>query len=594
MSGEGVAIPSTPESCTDALDPEMPGLLPCEEVPDNDDVGGAWSVLDGETVLLEDFEGFEEALLAETSDMEALEPRMLAEAKRRPDWPLWEKAIEEELATLKKASTWRLETPPPEANVIGSKWVFKAKKDAAGNIAHYKARLVAQGFSQIGGVDYDNTYTPVAKMASSRAIIAMANKLGLVLHQLDIKGAYLNGVLNENEVLYMAHALGYKPSDAANRVLRLLKAIYGLKQATHRWYQKLRKIFISLGYKQSKVDQAVFYKLLPQVKQLIVIAVHIDDCTIAASTVCLVEDLKARLSRHIEVTDLGKLHWMLGIQISRDCDARTTFISQHTYIDSILRRYNFVDTKPLSTPMDPQVHLTSEQAPSTAAEFTAMRDVPYREAVGTLNWATLATRPDIAYAIATVAHFGANPRPAHWEAIKQIFHYLAGMHDLCLSYGETRRILEGYADTDGSMAEDRCAISGYAFLIDGGVVSWSSKHQEIVSLSTTESEYVTATHGMKEGLWLKSLLSEIFGPFSSPITLFSDNQAAIALTCDHQYHVHIKHIDVRYHWIRWVVEEGAMHLVYCPTDDMVADTLTKALPSPKVRHFAACLGLCTK
>src|SRR5712671_5178116 len=148
-------------------------------------------------------------------------------------------------------------------------------------------------------------------MASFQAIITMANKLGLVLYQLDIKGAYLNGVLNENEVLYMAHPPGYKPSDTANHMLCLLKAIYGLKQATCCWYQKLHSIFISLGYEQSAVDQAVFYKLLPQVKQLIVIAVHVNDCTIAASTTCLVKDLKTRLSCHIKVTDLSELHWML-------------------------------------------------------------------------------------------------------------------------------------------------------------------------------------------------------------------------------------------------------------------------------------------
>ena len=150
------------------LDPEMPSLLSVEEAEDDDNgIGAVWAAIDSETVLLKNFEGFEEALLAETSDVEALEPRMLAEAKRRPDWLLWEKAINEELATLKKARTWRLETPPSEANMIGSKWVFKAKKDAVGNIAHYKARLVAQGFSQIGGVNYNNTYAPVAKMASS-------------------------------------------------------------------------------------------------------------------------------------------------------------------------------------------------------------------------------------------------------------------------------------------------------------------------------------------------------------------------------------------------------------------------------------------
>jgi hypothetical protein len=168
------------------------------------------------------------------------------------------------------------------------------------------------------------------------------------------------------------------------------------------------------------------------------------------------------------------------------------------------------------------------------------------------------------------------------------------MRDLCLTYGETHHVLEGYADADGSMAKDRRTISGYTFLIDGGAVSWSSKQQEIVSLSTTESEYVAATHGMKEGLWLKSLLSEIFSTFSSPITLFLDNQAAIALTRNHQYHARTKHIDVRYHWICWVVEEGALRLVYCPTDNMVADALTKALPSPKVKHFTTCLGLRAK
>jgi hypothetical protein len=181
MAGEGVTSPSAPPP-PDLHDPEMPGLLPTDKVKDVEEEGGAWFTCKSEIVLLEDFVGFEEVLAAETLDTEAIKPQMLAEAKCRPDLPLWEKAIEEELATLKKAGTWRLEEAPPEANVISSKWVFKAKKDAAGNIACYKAWLVAQGFSQIGGINYDDTYTPVAKMASSQAIISMANKLGLVLH----------------------------------------------------------------------------------------------------------------------------------------------------------------------------------------------------------------------------------------------------------------------------------------------------------------------------------------------------------------------------------------------------------------------------
>ena len=183
-------------------------------------------------------------------------------------------------------------------------------------------------------------------------------------------------------------------------------------------------------------------------------------------------------------------------------------LSQRSYINSILWCYHLDDLKPLSTPMDTQIRLSSEQSPKSAAKFAAMRDVPYREAIGALNWAALSTHPDIAFAISTVAWFAAEPGPAHWEAVKRIFRYLAGTRELWLSYGETRRTLEGYADADGSMAEDRHTITGYTFLIDGGTISWSSKRQEIVFLSTTESKLVAATHVMKEALhWCGLLLS---------------------------------------------------------------------------------------
>ena len=162
-----------------------------------------------------------------------------------------------------------------------------------------------------------------------------------------------------------------------------------------------------------------------------------------------------------------------------------------------------------------------------------------------------------------------------------------------LSYGGTRAELIGFADADGNMAEDRHAILGYAFLLHGGAVSWSAKRQEIISLSTTESEYVAATHAAKEALWLRSLITQLFSVNLDPTTLFSDNQSAIALTQDHQYHARTKHIDIRFHFIRWIVEQGSLRLIYCPTEDMIADTLTKALPSAKVKHFASQLGLST-
>lgn len=222
-----------------------------------------------------------------------------------------------------------------------------------------------------------------------------------------------------------------------------------------------------------------------------------------------------------------------------------------------------------------------------------MRDKPYSEAVGSLMYAMLGTRPDISFAVTTLARFAKNPGPVHWEAVLRVFKYLKGTRALWLTYGNTSGELRGFADADGSMAEDRRAVSGYAFLVNGGAVSWSTKRQEIVSLSTTESEYVAATHGAKEALWIRSLLAQLFSPVAGPTVLFSDNQSAIALASDHQYHARTKHIDVRFHFIRWVVEEGRIRLVYCPTDEMVADALTKALPSAKVKHFASALGLRT-
>ena len=220
-----------------------------------------------------------------------------------------------------------------------------------------------------------------------------------------------------------------------------------------------------------------------------------------------------------------------------------------------------------------------------------MRDVPYREAVGSLMYASLGTRPDITYAVSILSRFSENPGRAHWDAVKRVFRYLSGTKNLKLTYGAAQFDLVGYSDADRSMHEDRKAISGYAFLIDGGAVSWASKRQEIISLSTTESEYVVIVHASKEALWLRSLIGQVFAPFNAPVPLMSDNQSAIALTQDHQYHARTKHIDIRFHFIRWVVQDKKIKLVYCSTEDMVADTLTKALSSPKVKHFAHALGL---
>ena len=493
----------------------------------------------------------EYAFAAETSSAEALEPRTLAEAQKRPDWPLWKKAIEEELASLKAAGTWELVDAPKGVNVVGSKWVFRAKKDAAGNFIRYKARLVAQGFSQVPGVDYFDTFAPVARLASIRTVLAFAAAEDYETGQIDVKAAYLNGKLTEDEVIFMKQAPGYEEAGEGGKVkvLRLWKTLYGLKQAGRRWYQKLVEIMTKLGFSRCEGDQAVFYRRCEKTNVLIIVLVHVDDCSIVGKSKALIARFKVEIAKFVDITDMGELHWILGIEVRRIREERKLLLSQKSYIDSILRRYNLEDLKPVSTPMDPSARLTSAQSPSTTEELAAMRHVPYHEAVGSLMYATLGTRPDICFAVQTVSRFNSKPGLAHWEAVKRIFRYLKGTKELWLAYGGVTRDLVGYADADGSMSEDRKAISGYAFIVHGGAVSWSAKRQEIISLSTTESEYIAATYAAKEALWLRQIILQLFGINLDATTLFCDNQSAIALTKEHQYHARTKHIDVRYHFI---------------------------------------------
>jgi hypothetical protein len=206
------------------------------------------------------------------------------------------------------------------------------------------------------------------------------------------------------------------------------------------------------------------------------------------------------------------------------------------------------------------IKLLSSQSSATTAEFAHMHDIPYHEVIGSLMYVSLGTHPDISFVIQTVSHFSMKPRIPHWEAVKQIFCYLKVTMDLWLSYGHAKIDLAGYADADGSMATDRHTISGYAFIIHGGAISWSAKHQEIVSLSTTENKYVAATYATKEALWLQSLIQQLFDTTLSLTTLFSDNKSAIVLSKDHQYHACTKHIDIQYHFICWMSEQGSIQL----------------------------------
>ena len=541
----------------------------------------------------EDLDVLEANLAAAHSEMHGYDPQTHHEALRGPNSASWQEAMDDEIQRLESRDSWEYVYAPKDANVIGSRWVYRTKRDAKNSITGYRARLVGQGFTQVEGIDFfsDDTFAPVAKMASQRANAALAARRGYCAGQKDIKSAFLYGRLKDGEVIYMRPPpgvilKGLKPG----QILRLKVALYGLKQAGRRWALVLREIIVDIGLTRSEHDHAVFYRHLPA-EHIAIISSHVDDLTLIAPDQKMLQRLSDKIDARVQATPLQELNWLLGIEISRDLEKRTVSFSQRAYIDQILSRYNFEDLKPLAIPMDPHLQLSQDDCPSTPADIAAMRHKPYREALGALMYAAVATRPDIAYAVSQLARYSANPGMKHWNALRRVYAYLKGTRDLALTLGgDDQEPLVGYSDADGMTTEGRQAISGYAFLI-GGAVSWSSKRQEIVAQSTSEAEYVALSHAAKEALWLRNYLHEVWRMPLDATTIYSDNQSAIALAKDDRYHSRTKHIDIRFHFIRYHVEHGNLTVTYCPTEDMVADTLTKALPSMKAKHFASSLGL---
>ena len=529
----------------------------------------------------------EELFVASTSESQD-DPKTLKEAQSHADWSEWQQAMDREINTLKSAGTWIDVPRPTNKNIVGSKWVFRIKRKADGSIEKYKARLVAQGFTQKFGVDYFDTFSPVAKLSSFRTILAIAARNDWDADTFDFNGAYLNGKLGDNEEIYMKPPPGY--ANEGEHVKRLLKSLYGLKQARRKWYDTLSHALTDLGFQVNDADPGVFSSQVEN--HTTILAIHVDDCLITGSSPKLIADYKQKLNERYSLTDLGPVHWLLGIKITRNREARTLSLSQIAYIDTILSRFSLSDAKPLASPISPGTTLSKADAPSDATEMTQMKKIPYREAVGSLMYAAVATRPDITFAISTLSQFLENPGLVHWEAVKRVLRYLSGTKTHALTYGNERHDLLGYTDADGASQDHRHAISGYAFLIDGAAISWASRKQELVTLSTAEAEYVAATHAAKECIWLRRFITPLFGHDTTPTTLYCDNQAALHLATDDNYHARTKHIDIRFHFIRQTITDGAISIEYCPTQDMTADILTKALPKHKVAIHSQNLGIC--
>ena len=353
--------------------------------------------------------------------------------------------------TLQKAGTWATVPWPRDKNIVGSKWVFRVKRKADGSIDKYKARLIAKGFTQVYGVDYFDTYSPVAKLSSIRLILALAACHDWEVESFDFNGAYLNGELSDEEEIFMQEPPGYETKEGGPSIKRLLKSLYGLKQAGRKWYEVLRRTLTDLAFRVSNADPGVFHARIGE--HALILAVHVDDCIMTGGSIKLIRDYKRKLNEQHALTDLGPIHWLLGIKISRNRAARTISLSQTAYIKSIVNRFSLTDAKLVNTPMIPGAVYSKQDAPSGPAEAVRMKKTPYREAIGSLMYAAVATRPDIAYTVSTLSQFLDNPREAHWNAVKCIFHYLSGTANLVLTYGGKRHDLTGYTDADGATQE---------------------------------------------------------------------------------------------------------------------------------------------
>lgn len=322
------------------------------------------------------------------------------------------------------------------------------------------------------------------------------------------------------------------------------------------------------------------------------VLVYVDDLIILASHMRSMEPLKAKLEAQYEMTDLGELHFCLGVEFARDRGARTITMCQATYVEEVLKRFGMEECKPIATPLDIKVKLEKLTNEEYDKEASKMEDVPYKSAVGSLMYAMVATRPDLAFAISTVSQHMAKPGWSHWMAVKRIMRYLKGSKHLRLRLGGHHITLVGYCNADwAGDGNGRKSTTGYAFLIGDGEVSWSSKRQPTVALSTTEAEYMPASHCTREAIWLQQLLGDVGYNLEEGTLIMNDNQGAIALAKNPVHHSRTKHIDVQHHFIRERLERGDICLEYCPTEDMVADILTKALARDRHERLIAIMGL---
>ena len=484
-----------------------------------------------------------------------------------------------EMESLVDNNVFELSKPPEGKSLVGGRWVFANKFDADGNVKH-KARYVAKGYSQKENIDYFETFSPTVNMTSVRMLILTAVNENMLVHQINVKTAYLNAPIDCE--LYVKQPEGYKivGENGEELVWRLNKSLYGLKQSGRNWNHVLHNFLVGEGFIQSSTDPCVYSRGEGNSRVLIIF--WVDDIIIAAGSERTLYDVKKTLSSHFSMKDLGELRWFLGIGCVRS--PNQIEMSHKRYFENVLERFGMTNCKPRSIPCTEDINKEVDDTPLLSDPRM------YREIVGSLIYAMSATRPDLSYIVTKLSQKMSNPTEKDLYYAKEVLRYLKGTLECTLVFRKEDEVqIQGYCDSDWASSSDRKSVSGYVFQMaeNGGFISWRSKKQPVVALYSCEAEYIALAGCVKECLFLRKLAGDIFDPQfrESPVVLGVDNQGAIALAKNPVKQQRSKHIDVRYHFVRSEVTSGAVELYYVPSEYNRADEFTKPVSRRKFQQL---------
>ncbi|KAI3692747.1 hypothetical protein L6452_32569 [Arctium lappa] len=481
------------------------------------------------------------------SFLSKFEPTRVSEALADPEWVI---SMQEELNQFDALKFWRLVPKPKGKTIIGTKWIFKIKKDEAGTVIRNKARLVAKGYRQEEGIDYDETYAPVARLEAIRMFLAYAAHKNFTVFQMDVKTAFLNGILKEE--VYVSQPEGFVNHENPNHVYILDKALYGLKQAPRAWYDVLSTFLVKSVFSKGMVDTTLCIK--KEKADIILIQIYVDDIIFGSTNTKYCKNFANLMVSRFQMNLMGEMNFFLGLQVKQFSTG--IFINQSKYIREIIRKFQMENTKPIGTPMAPETKIGTDPSGKAVDIRT------YRGMIGSLMYLT-SSRPDIMFSTCLCARYQANPKEIHLTAVKRIFRYLKGTADLGLWYPkDTSFELTAYTDADhaGCML-DRKSTSGHVQFL-----------------------------GDKLVLWMRTQLRD-YGFHFNKIPIYCDSKSAIAITANPVQHTKTKHIDVRYHFIKDNVEKGTIELFFVKTEYQLADLFTKPLDEKRFTFLVSKLGM---